>query len=66
MFGKEILFIIESTNKTIFFILKILTKIGHVWERTLIYHKKYKKDNILHLININKNRECLGKNSYLS
>ena len=45
--------------------MQILIKIGNVWERTLIYHKKYKKDNILHLESINKNRECFGKNSYL-
>jgi hypothetical protein len=28
--------------------------------------KKYKKNNILHLKYINKNREFLGKNAYLS
>ena len=66
MFGKEFLFIIESIKKTILFILKILIIIGNVWERTLINHKRYKKDNILHLENINKNWECLGKNFYLS
>jgi hypothetical protein len=64
MFGKELFLIIKGIKKTIFFILKILTKIGNVWERTLINHKKYKKNNILHLENINKNRECLGKDTY--
>ncbi len=66
MFGKEFLFIIKNLKKTIFLILKILTKIGNVWERTVIYHKRYKKDYIFHLENIKKNRECLGKNRYLS
>jgi hypothetical protein len=53
MFGKEFLFIIKSIKNRIFYILKILIKIGNVWERTLIYHKKYKKNNILHLETIN-------------
>jgi hypothetical protein len=66
MFGKEFLFIIKSIKKTIFYILKILIKIGNVWERIFIYHKKYKKNKILHLENINKNWVCLGKNFYLS
>jgi hypothetical protein len=65
MFGKELLFIIKSKIKTIFNIVKILIKIGNFWERILIYHIKYKKENLLHLENINKNRKCLGKNSYL-
>jgi hypothetical protein len=65
MFGKELLFIIKSIKKTIFYMLKILIKIGNVWERTIFDHKKYKKDNILHHESINKNRECFGKNSYL-
>ena len=46
--------------------MKIFIKIGIVWERSLIDNKKYKKNNIFHLENINKNRDCLGKNSYLS
>ena len=66
MFGKEFLLIIKSIKKRIFYILKILIKIGNVWERMPFYHKKYKIINILHLEYINKNRECLGKNSYLS
>jgi hypothetical protein len=53
MFGKGLLLIIKSINKTIFTILKILIKIGNFWERMLFYHKKFKKDNILHLENIN-------------
>jgi hypothetical protein len=61
MFGKEWLFIIKRIKKSIFYILNILIKIGNVWERILIYHKKFKKDNILYLENINKNRDCLGK-----
>jgi hypothetical protein len=52
MFGKEILLIIKRIKKTIFYILKIFIIIGNVWERMLFYHKKYKKDNILHLENI--------------
>jgi hypothetical protein len=64
MFGKEFLFIIKSIKKTIFYILKILIKIGNVWVRTLINHKRYKKDYIFHLENINKIRECLGKDTY--
>jgi hypothetical protein len=64
MFRKELLLIIKGIKKTIFFILKIFTKNGNVWVRTLINHKSYKKDYIFHLENINKNRECLGKNSY--
>ena len=92
MFGKELLLIIKGIKKTILFILKILIKIGKVWERIFIYHKKYKKtifyilkilikisnvwvrtlinhkryknDYIFHLENINKNRECLGKDSF--
>jgi hypothetical protein len=66
MFRKEFLFIIKSIYKGIFYILEILKVIGNVWERTLIYHKRYKKNNILHFENINKNRKCSGKNSYLS
>ncbi len=58
MFGKEFLFIIKSIKKTIFYILKIFIKIGNVWERIFIYHKKNKKNNIFHLENINKNWEC--------
>ena len=42
MFGKELSLIIKSIKKTIFYILKILIKIWIVWERTLIYNKKYK------------------------
>ena len=61
MFGKELLLIIKRIKKTIFNILKIFIIIGNVWERMLFYHKKYKKDNILHLENIHLNRECLGK-----
>ena len=66
MFRKELWFILKGIKKTIFFILKILTKIGNVWERTLINHKRYKKDYIFHLENINKNWECKGTNFYLS
>ena len=66
MFKKELELIIKGIKKTIFFILKILTKIGNVRERTLINHKRHNKDNILHLENINKNWECLGKNFYIS
>ena len=66
MFGKEPLYIIKDLKKTIFYILKILIKIGNVWERIFIYHKKYKINNILHLENINKNWECFGKNFSLS
>ncbi len=64
MFGIEFLFIIKSLKKTIFYILKILIRIGYVWVRTLFNHKRYKKDYIFHLENINKNRECLGKDPY--
>ena len=66
MFGKEFLFIIKSIKKTIFFIMKILIKIGFVWIRILINHKRYKKDYILHLVNKNKNHKFSGKNFYLS
>ena len=66
MFGKEFLFIKKSIKKTILNILKILINIGNVRVRTLINHKSYKKDYIFPLENINKNRECLGKNFYLS
>jgi uncharacterized membrane protein len=67
MFWKELLLIIKRIKKTIILILKkILIKIGNVWERTLTYHIRYKSDNTLHLENINKNWECLGKNFYLS
>ena len=66
MFGKEFLLIIKSIKNRIFYILKILIKIGNVWERMAFYHKKYKKINILHLENVDKNLECLGKNAYLS
>jgi hypothetical protein len=66
MFEKEPQYIIKGLKKTIFYILKILIKIGNVCERILINHKRYKKNNILHLENILKNRECLGKNSNLS
>jgi hypothetical protein len=66
MFGKGLLLIIKGIKKTIFYILKILIKIGNVWERIFIYHKKYKINNILHLENINKNWECFGKNFSLS
>ncbi len=41
--------------------MKLLIKIGNVWERTLINHKRYQKDNNFHLGNINQNWECLGK-----
>ncbi len=58
MFGKELLLIIKGIKKNIFYILKILIKIGDVWEGTLINHKRYKKDYIFHLENIKKNREC--------
>ncbi len=58
MFGKELLFIIKGIKKTIFYNLKILKVIGNVWERILIYHQRYKKDNILQFENINKNRKC--------
>jgi hypothetical protein len=34
--------------------LKIKIKIGSIWERTLMNHKRYKKHNILHLENIKK------------
>ena len=54
MFGKEFLLIRKSMKKTIFYILKIFIKIGNAWERTIIYQKKYKKDNIIQLENINK------------
>jgi hypothetical protein len=64
MFGKGLLLIIKGIKKTIFFILKIFKKIGNVWERTLINHKSNKKDYILHLENINKNRKCLGEDTY--
>jgi hypothetical protein len=40
MFGKELLFMIKGIKTTIFIILKILIKIGNVWERILIYNKK--------------------------
>ena len=43
MFGNDLLLIIKGIKKTIFFILKILIKIGNVRERIFIYHKKYKK-----------------------
>jgi hypothetical protein len=46
MFGKEFLLIIKSMKKTIFYILKIFIKIGNIWERILINHKKNLKDNI--------------------
>jgi hypothetical protein len=47
--------------------MKIEIKIGNVLERTLINHKTHKKDNNFNLKkNINKNRECSGKNSYLA
>jgi hypothetical protein len=46
MFGKELLFIIKSIKKIIISILEILINIGNVWKRTLIYNKKYKKNNI--------------------
>jgi hypothetical protein len=46
MFGKEPQYIIKGLKKIIFYILKILIKIGNVWERIFIYHKKYKKKNI--------------------
>jgi hypothetical protein len=49
MFGKGHLLIIKGIKKTIKFILKILIKIGNVWESILINQKRYKKDNILHL-----------------
>jgi hypothetical protein len=52
MFGKECFFIIKSIKKTLFYILKILIKIGNVWERTLIFHKNYKKDSIIQTITI--------------
>ena len=65
MLGKGLLLVIKGIKMTIFSILKLLIKIGNVWERTLINHKRYKKDNILHLENINENWECLVKNSYL-
>jgi hypothetical protein len=52
MFGKEFLFIIKGIKKTIFYILKILIKIGYVEERIFIYYKKYKKKNFLNLENI--------------
>jgi hypothetical protein len=45
MFWKEFLFIIKSIKYRIFYILKILIKIGNVWERILINHKRDKKDN---------------------
>ncbi len=64
MLRKEFLFIIKSIKKTIFYILKILIKIGNVWVRTLTNHKRYKKDYIFHLENIYKIRECLGKKRY--
>jgi hypothetical protein len=64
MFGKVLLLIIKGIKKIIIFILKILIKIGKIWVRTLINHKRYKRDNIFHLGNINKNRECLGKETY--
>ena len=41
MFRKEFLFIIKSIKYRIFYIFKILIKIWIVWERTLIYNKKY-------------------------
>jgi hypothetical protein len=43
MFGKELLLIIKGIKKTIFFILKILIKIGNVQERTVINIKGIKK-----------------------
>ncbi len=39
-------------KKTILYILNILIKIGNVWERNFIDHKKYENNNILHLENI--------------
>jgi hypothetical protein len=41
IFRKELQVIIKSIKKAIFYIYKILIKIGNVWERILIYHKKY-------------------------
>jgi hypothetical protein len=64
MFGKEFLFSIYGIKKRIFNILRILKKIGNVLERILIYQKKYKKDKILYLRNINENQDCLGKKSF--
>ncbi len=65
MFGKEFLLIIKSIKKTIFYILKILIKIGNVWVRTLINHKRYKKDYIFPILRILiENSECKGKNTY--
>ncbi len=52
MFGKGLLLIIKGIEKTKFYTLKILIKIGVVWERTLINHKKNKKDTVLHLVSI--------------
>jgi DNA-binding CsgD family transcriptional regulator len=66
MFGKEYLFIIKSIKKTKFYILKILIKIGDVRERTLINHKRYKKDYIFHLENINRKLGMFGKDPYIS
>jgi hypothetical protein len=40
MFRKEFLFSIKGIKKTKFYTLKILIKIGVVWEKTLIYKKK--------------------------
>jgi hypothetical protein len=53
MFRKEFLFIIKSKKNRIFYIVLILIKIGNVWERILIYHKRDKRDNSLQLENIN-------------
>jgi hypothetical protein len=60
MLGKGLLLIIKGIKKTIFFILKILIKIGNVWERTLINHKRYKEDNNFHLENINRKLGMFG------
>ncbi len=64
MLGKGLLLVIKGIKMTIFSILKLLIKIGNFQERTLINHKRYKKDNNFHLGNINQNWECLGKNHY--
>jgi hypothetical protein len=43
MFGKELLFIIESTKKTIFFILKILIENGECLGKNTYISKKVKQ-----------------------
>jgi hypothetical protein len=62
MFGKEFLFIIKSTKKTIFYTLMIYKNRECLGKKSF-NHIRYKKNKILNLI-IYKNWECLGKNFY--